>query len=374
MSVTHGMDTTAGLQASDELQRGSAEISALTTRLEGAIQSFDWIGPDADRVRGSWASTERPSLDAVTQQVATMALLVRQEAEAQDVTSGDATTGSGGASTLTPSADTVPRRYDDKLAALTPADRAAVEQALRTTADPNARALIREAVATGLTGETLSRYTERVQQLTPAEVAALDPATFRGAEARQPDGTTCGSSSLVMARMENNPAYAMAVLTGYDPATGTTDPGTRAERFAAESLAMHERTNGWLDRDGDLQSAWPEAWGTAPGPLANEMSSPGGSGVPGTEYQVDWVRGGDRGSSFDQMVTASQNGHNVPVYVGSDNLPRHVVLVTATDGNTLSFYEPGRGETVTVTRDQWVNDRANLGGWGRPWAIVVPRN
>lgn len=343
VSVTHGMDTSAGLQASQELERGSHDIADLATRLELALQSFDWMGTDADRVRQSWTSIERPSLDTVNRQIAALSVLIRLEAEAQDTTSGELAVAGGRSG--------VPR---------VPVD-------MRAT-------LVREAVTAGLTSEALRRYTERLQQLTPEQVAALDPSTFRGTVASQPDGTTCGSSSLVMSRMENDPAYAMSVLTGYDPTTGTTHAGTRGERFAAESLAMHERTNGWFDRDGDLQSAWPESLGTAPGPLANEMSSVGGSGVPGTTYEVDWVRyDSDRGVSFDQIVTASQNGHTVKVYVG-DGMPRHVVLATATDGNTLTFYEPGRGETVTVTLEQWMNDQVGLGGWNSPWAIVTPRH
>ncbi len=28
---------------------------------------------------------------------------------------------------------------------------------------------------------------------------------------------------------------------------------------------------------------------------------------------------------------------------------------------------------MTVTREQWLNDSGHLGGWDKPWAIVVPR-
>ena len=39
----------------------------------------------------------------------------------------------------------------------------------------------------------------------------------------------------------------------------------------------------------------------------------------------------------------------------------------------LKVVQPGEGRTVTVTRDQWLNDHSQLGGWDKPWAIVVPR-
>ena len=52
----------------------------------------------------------------------------------------------------------------------------------------------------------------------------------------------------------NDPAYALWMQTGYDAETGTTDPRTPEQRFADESLAMHDRTNATHDRDGDLRA------------------------------------------------------------------------------------------------------------------------
>ncbi len=343
-----GMDTVAGLATGDQLENGSREITALATRLEGLLHTFDWTGPDAERVRSSWSTTERPMLDRASQFVAALAALIRQEAQAQDAASGE----TSGAAAVVP-------------AALTGA-----------AADPRAAridALVQRAQSSGLRGEPLQRYADRLGQLAPEQLAALDPASFRGADAVQPDGTTCGSASLVMSRMVNNPAYAMSVLTGYDPVTGQTTGGTPRDRFAAESLAMHERTNAWHDRDGNLNPAWPMGLGTHPDDVAREMSASSGSGVPGTAYQVDYVRLDDRGASFDAMSSAAQAGHTVPVFVGSPGMPRHVVLVTGAESGALTFYEPGEGRTVTVTREQWLNDRSQLGGWDKPWAIVVPR-
>ena len=343
-----GMDTVAGLATGDQLENGAREITALAVRLEGWLHAFDWTGPDAERVRDSWSAHERPLLERASQFVAALSVLIRQEAQAQDVASGE-TIGSAAAAS----------------AALTVA-----------AADPRAAridAMVQRAQAAGLRGEALQRYADRLGQLTPDQVAALDPATFRGVDAVQPDGTTCGSASLVMSRMVNNPAYAMSVLTGYDPVTGQTAGGTPRERFAAESVAMHERTNAWHDRDGDFNPAWPMALGTHPDDVAREMSATGGSGVPGTTYQVDYVRLEDRAASFDKMASAAQAGHTVPAFVGSPGMPRHVVLVTGAESGALTFYEPGEGRTVTVTREQWLNDRSHLGGWDKPWAIVVPR-
>ncbi|WP_148616231.1 hypothetical protein [Nocardioides rubriscoriae] len=97
--TTLGMDTEAGLAASTELDRGSQRIAELATRLDGALRSFEWTGLDAERTLDAWQHTERPALDATVTRLAEMALQVRQEAQAQDVVSGDGSspvTGDGG--------------------------------------------------------------------------------------------------------------------------------------------------------------------------------------------------------------------------------------------------------------------------------------
>ncbi|WP_340539774.1 hypothetical protein [Nocardioides sp. GXZ039] len=350
MTVTHGMDTAAGLTAGAQLESGSQEIVRIATSVGQALYAFDWYGTDADDTRSTWDGTYRPDLDAVAAAVAEIARLIKAEAQAQDEASGEAATTAG-------------------------AGALGFSGAPAGAPDPQTQRLIDRARASGLSGDALNRYTQQLAAMTPAERAALDPANFRGPQAVQPDGTTCGSSSLVMSRMINNPAYAMQVITGYDPTTGQTTGGTAQDRFAAEALAMHERTNAWHDRDGHLQPAWPMGLGTAPGPLANEMSAPGGSGVPGTQYDVDYVRWENPGSSYDKMLAATQAGHTVPVYVGNNIHPGHIVLVTGADANgNLTFYEPGGGQTVTVSRQQWESGQISLGGWDKPWAIVTPRN
>ncbi|QCW49497.1 lipase family protein [Nocardioides dongxiaopingii] len=95
--TTLGMDTAAGLAASTELDAGSQRIAELATRLDGALRSFDWVGTDAERTFQSWGDSERPALDSSVQALASMALLIRQEAQAQDQVSGEGATAAGGA-------------------------------------------------------------------------------------------------------------------------------------------------------------------------------------------------------------------------------------------------------------------------------------
>jgi hypothetical protein len=175
-----------------------------------------------------------------------------------------------------------------------------------------------------------------------------------------------------MSRMLNDPAYALWMETGYDPVTGQTDPRSPEERFADESLAMHDRTNALKDRDGDLQFPWPQAAGTQPWAVAAEMSSDGGSGVPGTEYDVETVAPSDRGATYDHIADSVENGHNVPLYVGDTTRPGHVVLVTGSDGDSLTIFDPASGREQTVSRDDFTSGDLGVSGWDEPWFAVTP--
>lgn len=261
-------------------------------------------------------------------------------------------------------------RYDDALAALDPAQQQAVRDALAGARSDEERAWILAGVASGLSGAALTRYLARLHTMTPAQLADLDPPT--DGSYSQPDQTTCGSSTLVMSRMLNDPAYALWMQTGYDAATGTTDPRTPEQRFADESLAMHDRTNATHDRDGDLQFPWPEAAGTQPWAVAAEMSSEGGSGVPGQDYEVQTVSPSDRGDTYDAIAGSVEDGHTVPLYVGDTTRPGHVVLVTGSDSGSLTLFDPATGQEQTVSRDDFTSGHLGVSGWDEPWFAVTP--
>jgi len=283
-------------------------------------------------------------------------------------------------------------RAQAALDAMTPQQRARAQALLDGATDYLSRGWILAAIASGLDGQALDRYAVQLATMTSAEVKALDPTGAFWAF-RQPDNTTCGSSSLVMARMINDPAYAMSIIVGYDPRTGehapllpsdppTSDPKAQARlRFGAEALAMHTQTNGLTDHDGRFNGAWPEAWGTSPGSAARQMSGGEGlSGVPGSSYQVRYVDPDNRDVAYDNIVRAVDAGHAVPMYNYEINRSdgrsgAHITLVTGTQGDNLVVYDPGTGMTVTVTREQFTTAHlqdATL-GWDHPLAAVVPR-
>ena len=275
-------------------------------------------------------------------------------------------------------------RYDEQFGNLPAADQAQVRAALDAARSDEERAWIMAAVASGMDGGTLDNYLDRLGTLTPAQIDALDPTGFRDGKGGQPDDTTCGSATLVMSRMMNDPAYAMWIITGYDPVTGTQtgdDSGAdQDQRFGDAALDMHDKTNSWW-QNGQPQVWWPEAWGTTPGAVVNEMNH-GQSGVPGAGYDMQYVDPGDRAATYDQISAASENGHTVPIFVGSDRVPQHVVLVTGSTGDSITVYDPYAGtdpatnepvgQTVTVSRADWAAGNFDVAGWDEPWGAVVP--
>ena len=277
------------------------------------------------------------------------------------------------------------RRYDEQYADLSPAEQAEVRAAMDAARSPEEKAWIMAAVASGRHGPTLDNYVDHLGGMSPAQIAALDPTRFRDGKAGQPDDTTCASSSLVMARMMNDPAYALWMVTGYDPVTGQqTGDATDAsqdQRFSDAALGMHDQTNSWW-QNGQPQVWWPEDWGTTPGAVLNEMNH-GHSGVPGSSYDMQYVDPADRGASYDRIAAASEDGHSVPVFVGNDTAPRHVVLVTGSSGDHLTLYDPYAGtdsttgepvgRTVTISRADWAAGDFSVAGWDEPWGAVVPQ-
>ncbi len=261
-------------------------------------------------------------------------------------------------------------RYDGAFADLSPAERQAVRDALAGAGSDEEVAWIAAGVASGLSGPALANYLATLHTLTPRQLDALDPPT--DGSYVQPDTTTCGSSSLVMSHMLNDPAYALWMETGIDPETGVTDPRTPEQRFADESQVMHDRTNGFTDRGGRFQTPWPEAIGTAPWAVAGEMSSVGGSGVPGTDYDVQTVAPLNRGDTYDLISTSVESGHTVPLYVGDTLHPGHVVLVTGSDGDTLTIFDPASGQEQVVSRHDFAHGELGISGWDEPWFAVTP--
>ncbi|CUR57192.1 conserved hypothetical protein [metagenome] len=179
----------------------------------------------------------------------------------------------------------------------------------------------------------------------------------------QPDRRTCGSASLVAARLINRPEFAQQLLAGPVPQAS----------FQAEALAVHRRTSGLLDARGLPQLPWPRALGTAPWSLVRYLDAV--AGVPGTRYDARLVLPHQRARAFDWVRAAVLAGQATPVYVGNRRTPRHVVLAVASESpDSIRIYDPSQGRRYPIERRDWSAARLDVAGWRVPWLVVVPRH
>lgn len=175
---------------------------------------------------------------------------------------------------------------------------------------------------------------------------------------RQPDATTCGASVAVLARR---------LIGGASAATlaGDAASGFGAEEFGRRVVATHVRLTSRRDAIGRPQLPWPRALGTPPWALAREMSL-----LTGRRHRVAFVR--DRRRHLERLRAEASPASPVPAYVGNRWLPRHVVLVLGPTDAGLSVYDPAAGFPVEITADDWTAATMHVGGWPRPWLVVVP--
>lgn len=295
--------------------------------------------------------------------------------------------------------------------ALPAADRSALDDLLADAPTARHRAWVLAALAAGHDAATVRRFAVRIASTSdPDQVLDPERALRPDGPFRQSTGTTCGSSSLVLARLLRDPVAALHVLTGFDAADGAAGAGVAgaalgggpsvgaassaeagpprdavlpsdavAARFRALEAATKRRTDdprkdtaaAWSPTN--VSAPWPPFLGTSPWAAAEELSAlapPGGAG-----YGVDLVdprSGADRAAAFARLVAATDDGAPAVLYVGDAGMPRHVVLVYAHADAAVDVYEPGRGVRLTITREQFVEGSFRAGGWDTPWAVVVP--
>jgi len=168
----------------------------------------------------------------------------------------------------------------------------------------------------------------------------------------QPDTTTCGPTSLVVAHIVLDEEYA--------------DRATEPDTFRQEVLDLHRRVTSARDSRGRMQLPWPSMFGTPPWAAARQMSV-----ITDASYdqKLSRIR---RERAFDRIAAATASGRPAPVFVGSKWLPRHVVLALGVVDGSLRFYEPAHGRLVDVSRADFAKAKLGLAGWDRPWFIVVP--
>lgn len=159
---------------------------------------------------------------------------------------------------------------------------------------------------------------------------------------RQRDSVTCGPSVAVMAG---------ALL---DAEYGAPLRAERAQQwFDAEQGRVHRAVN----------TVWPRALGTTPAGMARALNAH--SKVP---YR--W-RPAHRRDPLTDVCAAVADGWPVAMLIGS-TIPRHWVLLTRIEGETLSCYEPSSGRLVAVPVAAVREARLAGLGFTRPFSFVLP--
>jgi hypothetical protein len=218
--------------------------------------------------------------------------------------------------------------------------------------------------------------------------AVADPVRRLGRDARQSDGTTCGSAVLGMLAATGDPTLALWLATGQvlgsarppelkDAPDRTLDrlrTSPPQARAAALQRVLKARTNGRAL----LGLPWPTAFGTPPWSAAEVARF---LGVRYTHLMLDDTDRPHVRRVLDQVARSVASGVPVPLYTGGDSgqgwaaaLPRHVVLAVGRTTDGLMIWEPSAGATVTVTRAAVLaGDRPlrALGGWRHlSWALL----
>ena len=165
---------------------------------------------------------------------------------------------------------------------------------------------------------------------------------------RQPNGYTCGASCLVAARLLNDPRLA---------ATTDTPAG-----WGALVLSAHRSLTRTRDEDGRWQVPWPRLLGTPPWTLGRAMAR-----AVGVRYRWSWLRW--RPARLRAALAEASSERPVVVYVGTVLLPRHVLLVVASDDARTTLFNPATGRVHVFDRAAWPGPGSR---WTTVWGVLAP--
>jgi hypothetical protein len=170
-----------------------------------------------------------------------------------------------------------------------------------------------------------------------------------GIAVRQYEATTCGTTTVIVARAEHDPLYALRL---------TEDDFDAA--FAAERAAVHDETN----------VVHPQSAGTSPKGVATYLTRY--IGVPYRWRLVDDTDRREISRTLREVVGAVDRGVPVPLLIGGI-VPRHYVLVVGHERGTLLIFEPTAGRTVAVPEQQFLDgDLKDTLGFDHVQSVVLP--
>jgi hypothetical protein len=262
-------------------------------------------------------------------------------------------------------------RVADLRGRLSELDRSKLDGLLAGATSPEERAYLMKAFAAGHSVTEIAAFDQQIRAKTPiwlrAHLSLVDPGTsgqttFFETVIKQFDGTTCGSTSIVIARAMTDPLYALQLTTGGDTDDHHETYKQFGERLAAEEQRTHDSTN----------TIWPQAIGTAPWGVAGELTDHASSLGTGYDWHlvddtnprsVDWA--------LNDAVRSVDDGQPVPVLIG-DGYPRHYVLMVGHEGDDLIFYNPS-GEVTRISEQDFRDGRMDELGFKHVQGVITPK-
>ncbi|GAA3384517.1 hypothetical protein [Cryptosporangium minutisporangium] len=181
----------------------------------------------------------------------------------------------------------------------------------------------------------------------------VGPVTYAGRPFAQTDGTTCGTTAILLARVLADPEYARELTSG-------GGPEAFGQRLVTEQLRVRHRTN----------TVWPRALGTTPWGVRRGLAE-----ETGDRYVVRWtIRTGRRARArtVDRVLAAVDAGRPVPLLVG--NLyPAHYLLVVAHRDDRVLIYNPAGGRVAGLRVDELRGGRlAGVTAFRCLFAVLLP--
>lgn len=273
---------------------------------------------------------------------------------------------------------------------LSPADRAAFEDLLKNAGSPTARAALFSAMAAGGTLPQLTYLSDAMKGMSEDEIttmlslntdAVTGGATLNGKPVIEDPNrsVTCGSTSLLAMLARKDPMLALWLTTGkrtpgWNPPylSHLTDKDWAQTDFSKRFYAAQGSVLTTTDRDVTL---WPTSLGTPPW-AADEVASMGGS--PYESVMMDDQDPALTQKLMSRVAVAANSGKPVPIYVGDDHFPRHVVLVTGYSNGLYTLYDPSDGEVAEVPEAVMLGkggtSQTVFGNWSRVDWVIVPKN
>ncbi len=235
------------------------------------------------------------------------------------------------------------------------------------------RAYLLKAIAAGRKADELAVFADAIRDCDDAwlhhHLSLIDRGGAAGqdrfgAEVDQYDDYTCGTTSVIVARAETDPVYALELTRDLEPPYDRADRDEFDRRLSAEQARVHGETN----------KVWPRQLGTLPGGIEDAMNR--FSDATGVRYRWHLVDDTDErkaGAALREVVTAVNAGHPVPILVGGA-VPRHYVLVVGHAGGEILIFEPSSGDTRRIPVTNFVEGKlSDHAGFDHVQAVVIPQ-